>query len=264
MKFCALASGSSGNCQYIEHKDTKILVDAGLTGKKIEENLKEIDVDPSSIDAIFVTHEHIDHIKAVGVLSRRYDMKIFSNLKTLNQMLPTVKKLDPKNVYIFENNKAFEFKDIHVDPIDTFHDCIEGCGFVINALDTQNKISIMTDTGWVNSESLEKMEGSDIYYIEANHDKEMLLGGRYSWSLKQRIMSTRGHLSNENTAEILQKLLKRKKENIVLAHLSKDNNLEELAKNTVVGALLERNLAEERDYTIEVAKRDLPSQIYKL
>lgn len=265
MKFCALASGSSGNCQYVEHKNTKILIDAGLTGKKIEENLQKIDVNPNSIDAILVTHEHIDHIKSVGVLSRRYNIKVFTNMDTLGAMLKTVKKIEPENVYIFENNKAFEFKDMHIEPIDTFHDCARGCGFVINALDKkESKVSIMTDTGWINTETLEKMEGSNLYYIEANHDKDMLMNGRYSWALKQRINSTRGHLSNDNTKEILAKLLQRKRENIVLAHLSKDNNLEELAKSTVTEGLMCKNLAEDRDYTIEVAKRELPSQIYEL
>lgn len=112
MKFCSLASGSSGNCQYIEYKDTKIIIDAGLSGKKIEENLQKIGVDASELDAIFVTHEHIDHIKSVGVLSRRHNLKVFSNMMTLDAMLPTVKKLDPKILLFSKTEKILHLKTL--------------------------------------------------------------------------------------------------------------------------------------------------------
>ena len=261
MKFCSLASGSSGNCQYVEYKDTKIIIDAGLSGKKIEENLGKIGVKASEIDAVFVTHEHIDHIKSVGVLSRRHDLKVFSNMMTLDGMLPTVKKLDPKNTFIFENGKNFTFKDLEIMPISTFHDCASGCGFVIKG---NKKISLLTDTGWVNQDAMEKMDGSELFYLESNHDVDMLVHGSYPYPTKQRILSTKGHLSNENAAEVLSMILKKKQEQVLLGHLSTDNNLPDLALKTINDTLASENKIENTDYKIDVAPRFVPSEVYEL
>ena len=261
MKFCSLASGSSGNCQYVEYKDTKIIIDAGLSGKKIEENLEKIGVNASDIDAVFVTHEHIDHIKSVGVLSRRHDLKVFSNMMTLDGMLPTVKKLDPKNTFIFENGKSFTFKDLEIMPISTFHDCASGCGFVIKG---NKKISLLTDTGWVNQDAMEKMDGSELFYLESNHDVDMLVHGSYPYPTKQRILSTKGHLSNENAAEVLSMILKKKQEQVLLGHLSTDNNLPDLALKTINDTLASENKIENTDYKIDVAPRFMPSEVYEL
>ena len=261
MKFCSLSSGSSGNCQYIEYKDTKIIIDAGLSGKKIEENLEKIGVKASDIDAVFVTHEHIDHIKSVGVLSRRHNLKVFSNMMTLDGMLPTVKKLDPKNTFIFENRKSFTFKDLEIMPISTFHDCASGCGFVIKG---NKKISLLTDTGWVNQDAMEKMDGSELFYLESNHDVDMLVHGSYPYPTKQRILSTKGHLSNENAAEVLSMILKKKQEQVLLGHLSTDNNLPDLALKTINDTLASENKIENTDYKIDVAPRFVPSEVFEL
>ncbi|RVU55651.1 MBL fold metallo-hydrolase [Anaerosphaera multitolerans] len=261
MKFCSLASGSSGNCEYIEYKNTKILIDAGLSGKKIEELLNSIDVKASEIDAIFVTHEHIDHIKGVGVLSRRYGTKVFATPETFNRMLPTTKEIKTENSFFFENSKPFHFKDLFVEPISSFHDCANGTCFSITG---SKKVSIVTDTGWISSEMLEKMANSALYYIEANHDYEMLINGSYPWSLKQRISSNRGHLSNENTAEILQKLITRRKEVVMLSHLSRDNNLPMLATRTVRDFLSNKNILEGTDYILEVSPREEASKVHRL
>ena len=261
MKFCSLASGSSGNCQYIEYKDTKIIIDAGLSGKKIEENLEKIGVKASDIDAVFVTHEHIDHIKSVGVLSRRHNLKVFSNMMTLDGMLPTVKKLNPKNTFIFENEKSFTFKDLEIMPISTFHDCASGCGFVIKG---NKKISLLTDTGWVNQDAMEKMDGSELFYLESNHDVDMLVHGSYPYPTKQRILSTKGHLSNENAAEVLSMILKKKQEQVLLGHLSTDNNLPDLALKTINDTLASENKIENTDYKIDVAPRFVPSEVFEL
>lgn len=261
MKFCSLASGSSGNCQYIEYKDTKIIIDAGLSGKKIEDNLGKIGVKANEIDAILVTHEHIDHIKSVGVLSRRHNIKVFSNMMTLEGMLPVVKKLDPKNTFIFENGKSFTFKDLEIMPISTFHDCASGCGFVVTG---DKKISLLTDTGWVNADAMEKMDDSELFYLESNHDVDMLINGSYPYPTKQRILSTKGHLSNENAAEVLSMLLKKKKEKILLGHLSSDNNLPEVALKTVKDLLSVEHKEDNIDYTIDVAPKFLPSKVFEL
>ncbi len=261
MKFVSISSGSSGNCQYIEYKNTKILIDAGPSGKKIEENLKSVGIDPKTIDAIFVTHEHIDHVKSVGVLSRRHDIKVFSNIETAQAMTPIVKNIKSENIFIFENNKPFIFKDLYIKAIDTFHDCQKGCGYVIRG---NKKISVLTDTGWVNSNCLENMEGSSLYYLEANHDVNMLMNGSYSWSLKKRISSTRGHLSNDNCAEVLENLISKKQEIVILAHLSKENNLPDLAKKTTEEYLKSKNIIKDIDYKLDIAPRYDAGKIYDL
>ncbi|CDZ75586.1 Metallo-beta-lactamase superfamily hydrolase [Peptoniphilus sp. ING2-D1G] len=261
MKFCSLSSGSSGNSQYIEYKDTKVLVDAGHSGKKIEDLLKSAGLDIKDIDAIFLTHEHIDHVKGVGVLSRRYDIKVFTTLETYKAMTCITKEIDSKNLYLFENNKPFYFKDLYIDPMDSFHDCIKGTCYSIIG---NKKISIVTDTGWVNSEMMDKMTGSSLYYIEANHDTDMLLQGTYPWVIKQRILSNRGHLSNENAAEVLTKLLDRNNELVMLSHLSKDNNDPKLAIRTIRDSLQRNNIKEGIDYIMEVSPREIVSNIYEL
>ncbi|WP_138160470.1 MBL fold metallo-hydrolase [Peptoniphilus catoniae] len=261
MKFCSLSSGSSGNCQYLEYKNTKILIDAGLSGKKIENLLKDINVDIDSIDAIFLTHEHIDHVKGAGVLSRRHNMKIFTTEETFKAMLPITKEISGENIYFFQNNKAFNFKDLYIDPMDSFHDCVKGTCYSIIG---NKKISIVTDTGMVSPEMMERIKGSSLYYLESNHDSDMLIQGSYPWSTKQRIMSTRGHLSNDNAAKILERLLSKSEEIVMLSHLSRDNNDPKLAVRTVRDSLTNKNIREGIDYIMEVSPRDSVSTIYDL
>lgn len=254
MKLIPLSSGSSGNSIFIEENNTRILIDAGHSGKKIESLLKDIDVDPSTIDAIFVTHEHIDHVKGVGVLHRRYKMDVFASEVTFRAMESQVKKIDGEKIKIFQNSIGFRYKDLYIEPMEIYHDCQEGNSFVIHSKD--EKATILTDTGWVNTEMMKKMDGSDIYYLEANHNVEMLVNGTYPWQTKQRILSNRGHLSNENAGEILNKLLRKKGERIILAHLSSDNNSPSIALKEVNTKLRESGKIEGVDYTIKVAKRD--------
>jgi len=261
MRFCSLSSGSDGNCQYIEHKNTKILIDAGHSGKRIKELLSLIDINIEDIDAVFVTHEHMDHCKGVGVISRRHNIKVFANENTFKAMSPFVKKISLENAFQFNNGKAFQFKDLFIEPMPIFHDCLGGTSFIIHG--GKEKICIITDTGWISASMMEKAQGSDLFYLEANHDLDMLIGGTYTWAQKQRIMSNEGHLSNENAGKVLSKLLRRKKEKILLAHLSLENNTPERAKKTVKDLLLEKNLQEGRDYFLEAAPRYLPSNVYE-
>lgn len=261
MRYISIASGSSGNCQFVEYKNTRILIDAGLSGKKIEKNLKSRGIDPSTIDAILVTHEHRDHVTSVGVLSRRYNIKVFSNIETAQAMTPVVKKINSENIYIFENNRAFNFKDLKIKAFDTFHDCQKGCGFVIMG---NKKISLLTDTGWVNSNAFESMKGSSLYYLESNHDVDMLINGRYTWASKKRIMSTKGHLSNENCAEVLEKLLSKNQEIVVLGHLSNENNNPEIAAKTNEQYLNSKYIIRDVDYTLDVAPRYEAGKVYDL
>lgn len=262
MKFCALASGSSGNCQYIETKEKRILVDAGLSGKAIERNLQAIGVDPSSLDAIFVTHEHNDHIKGVGILARRYGLEVFANENTWLAMEKTIKPIYDHKKHVYRSNESFRYGDLSIYPMPLFHDAVEGCGYVMAS--GKKKLSILTDTGWVNTSMLEHMANSDLYYIESNHDVEMLRNGPYPRVLKDRIASTRGHLSNEHCAELLTSLVQKKKEHIVLAHLSGENNLPLLAARSTRDKLAERSIYEGIDFMLEVAKPKEPTQLIEL
>lgn len=257
MKFQPLISGSSGNCQYIETKETKILVDAGMTGKKIQELLEEIQVDPKDLDGILVTHEHYDHTSAVGVLARRHGIKVFANENTWMAMEKTVKTIPVRQREVFTTGEDFHIKDLHVQTFPTFHDCVHGTSFVLE--DGRTKVSMLTDTGWVSTSMMEKMKGADLYYIEANHDEEMLRTGPYSFALKQRIASNRGHLSNHHAADVLSKMLEKKNEHVILAHMSTDNNDPLLATRTFREDLALCNIHEGLHFTMEVAKKASPS-----
>lgn len=261
MKFCSLSSSSSGNCQYVEYNNTKILIDAGKSGKQIEKLLDSIDVDIKDIDAIFLTHEHIDHVKGAGVLSRRHNLKVFTTQESYQAMQKITKDIKSENLYFFENDRSFTFKDLYIEPINSFHDCVDGSCYNIIG---DKKISLVTDTGIVDQNILEKMKDSNLYYIEANHDKDMLINGLYPWSTKQRIMSNFGHLSNDNAAEILKRLLNKKNEIVMLAHLSKDNNDPKLAARTIRDSLDENNIKEGIDYIMEVSPKDATSKMYEL
>lgn len=260
MNFQPLISGSSGNCQYIETKETKILVDAGMTGKKIQELLREIQVDPKDLDGILVTHEHYDHTSAVGVLARRYGLQVFANENTWMAMEKTVKKIPSQQRQVFSTGETFHIKDLEVGTIPIFHDCVHGTSFILQ--DKDCKVAMLTDTGWVSTAMLEKMQGANLYYIEANHDEEMLRTGPYSFALKQRIASNRGHLSNHHAADVLSKLLEKKKEHVILAHLSTDNNDPLLATRSIRESLGKKDLHEGLHFTLEVAKRTRPSDLF--
>lgn len=262
LKFCSLSSGSSGNCQYIEAGETKILIDAGFSGKKVEALLKSIDVEPETIDAIFVTHEHIDHSKGVGVLSRRFDIPIYANKNTFLGMEKTVGKLKEKNIKVFTTGEDLNFKDLDIHPFHTFHDALEPVGYSI--FYKNKKISIITDTGWVNNEMIDKIKGSDLYFLESNHDIEMLKFGSYPYHLKQRIMSTKGHLSNDDAATLLCNILKKEKEIVLLCHLSQDNNAPCLALQTITNTLKDKGIDALKDIKLGLSHRDRATEVFSI
>lgn len=254
IKFCSLSSGSSGNCQYIETENSRILIDAGFSGKRIEHLLELIGVHPSSIDGILVTHEHIDHSLGVGILSRRYDIPIYANANTWIGMHPTIKAIKEKNTKIFKTNGNFDIKDIGIHPIGVFHDALEPVGYII--YNGKTKISILTDTGRITEEIRNEIKDSNLYFIESNHDLRMLREGSYPWSLKKRIMSTHGHLSNDDAGLILGDVLSGSGEVVLLGHLSQDNNLPELAYNTVRESILNQGIDVDNDISLNLSYRD--------
>lgn len=262
IRFCSLSSGSSGNCQYIETDNTKILIDAGLSGKRIETLLSSIGVCPTTLDGIFVTHEHIDHSKGVGIFSRRYNLPIYANSNTWIGMSKIIGEVKENNTKVFISEKDININDLTIHPFKTSHDALEPVGY--NIFYKKTKISIMTDTGWVNDNMKNKIKDSHLYFIESNHDVKMLREGSYPWPLKQRIMSTKGHLSNDDAGMILADVLRGNREIVLLAHLSQDNNRPEVAQETVRNSILSQGIDVDRDIRLEISFRDKATKVFSL
>ena len=263
LKYCSIGSGSSGNCHYVGSKDTNILVDAGLSGKKITGSLEEIGVDPTKLDGILVTHEHSDHIKGIGILSRRYKLPIYINYKTWLATKSKIGKVDENLVNIFENDKAYNIKDLLVKPFSISHDASDPVGFSFTN-EKDNKISIATDIGHVSENIRKNILGSDLVILESNYDKEMLLMSSYTYALKKRVMSDIGHLSNEDAAKFVVDLINNGTEHILLAHLSRENNFPQLAYETSNHILKENSMIIGKDVNLDILLRDSLSSLHEV
>lgn len=218
-------------------------------------------MDPRELDAIFITHEHKDHICGAGILSRRYNIPIFANGETWQAMAGAIKKISQENIKEFRIEENFYFKDIFIKPVPTFHDAINPNGYVFET--ESSKISIITDTGWINTSIQETIKNSNIYFLESNHDVDMLKNGTYPWPLKQRVLSTRGHLSNDNCSDVIESVVKGNGEVIILSHLSKDNNSPEIAYNNMSKTLDKMGIdLIDGAVTLEVAPRYANSKVY--
>ncbi|SFS36708.1 MBL fold metallo-hydrolase [Marininema halotolerans] len=240
MKYSILASGSTGNSLYIETDHIRLLIDAGLSGKQLEAKLKEIGADPTQLDALLVTHEHIDHVKGLGVFARRYQLPIYMNEATWTSLPTSVGAIHPDQQRIFPVLSTLQLKDITVQSFPISHDAAQPMGFCFHNEDVS--LGLVTDTGYINQRIVDKVRGANVLIFESNHDVEMLRMGSYPWNIKRRILSDVGHLSNEDAAEALLDILKGEGEDIHLAHLSQDNNLTELAHLTVRNILEEEGL----------------------
>ncbi|SKA96998.1 Phosphoribosyl 1,2-cyclic phosphodiesterase [Caloramator quimbayensis] len=254
MEFCSIFSGSSGNCLYVASDRTKILVDAGLSGKKIQEGLKEIGINPCDIDAIVITHEHDDHIKSAGILSRRFNIPIYANTNTWEAMIDKLGEVKRENIKIFDDYNSFEIGDVFVIPYEIPHDAVKPCGYSFT--DGNVKISIATDIGYASDNVKENIKDSDLILLESNHDVEMLKVGPYPYPLKLRILGDKGHLSNEAAGNTIVDILNSKIKKIILGHLSKTNNYPQLALRTVLSILEMNNIRDGRDVDIDIALRD--------
>ncbi len=228
MKFSVLSSGSKGNTTYIETSKTKILIDAGNTSRYIINRLKELDVSPEEIDAILITHTHTDHINGLKILSK----KIKGDIYITKKMYPHLDYL--MNYKIIEDNEI-KINDIKIEIIHTSHDTEESLGYIVNH---RNKsIVYITDTGYINRKYFDILKNRTIYIFESNHDIEMLNNGRYPINIRKRILSDKGHLSNYDSAKYLSNFIGDNTKEIILAHLSEENNTEELAMNTLKNRL---------------------------
>ncbi|MDO4942877.1 MAG: MBL fold metallo-hydrolase [Lachnospiraceae bacterium] len=259
MRLTSIASGSSGNCIYVGSDEANILVDAGISGKRIENGLKELSVDPKSLDAILVTHEHIDHIAGLGVMARRYHLPLYMTEKTAEAVLHTksVGKIDTDLFEMIRPNRPFKIKDMSIDATSIWHDAADPVCYSIESKGV--KASVATDLGNYYEGIVEKTKDSDILFVEANHDINMLQVGPYPYYLKQRILSNRGHLSNDRSAQFLADIISKNTREVFLGHLSKENNYAELAYETVKLSLQEQGIFS--GFKMQVAKRDEVSEL---
>lgn len=248
LKVSILASGSSGNVTYIESEKKKLLVDSGLSGKKITELLKKINRDVADLDGILVTHEHRDHVHGVGVLARKYHLDVYANEQTWEAMSPIIGTIKTEQKYLFEMGKTMTIGDIDVESFGVSHDAIAPQFYSFHK-DSKNFV-MLTDTGYVSDRMRGIVSNADAYLFESNHDLEMLRMGNYPWHLKQRILGDKGHLSNEDGALALSEIIGDATKRVYLGHLSKDNNLKELAHLTAVNILREKETGVEDKFSV--------------
>ena len=247
-----------GNCLYVESDNTKLLIDAGVSLKKIEKGLDTINVSPSSLDGILVTHEHSDHIQSLGNLSKKFNLPVFANSETFDAMPKQTDKISTENINKFKIKQKFSINDIEITPFAIPHDAANPCGFNISCND--DKISIATDIGHMTNEILKQLEGSKFVLLESNYDTEVLKLSKYPFSLKQRIAGPNGHLSNEIASKVINYLLQGNLKTAMLGHLSKESNFPELAYQTVVNELINSN-SDVSKLSLSVASRNEPSKL---
>ncbi len=260
--FCTLGSGSKGNSYLVGNDKNKILVDAGLSAKCIATNLTELGVNPNEIDGIVVTHEHMDHIAGIRVLSKKYGIPVYANEKTMSAILHKMPDIESKFVRTFKNGESFYIGSLDVSPFKTPHDSACSCGYSIYS--GINKVTVATDLGHMNSSVMENLKQSDILVLEANHDIQMLINGPYSPFLKQRVQGPKGHLSNDLCGQTLAKLLDYGLKQIILAHLSEENNTPQIAYNTVTKYLLQRGAQDQKDVYIDIAAQEHRGKCYRI
>ena len=260
LEFCSLYSGSSGNSLLVKTENTNILIDAGVSSKKIETALNSIDIDPSSLDGILITHEHTDHVQGLGTFAKKYDLPVFVNQKTLDAMPKQKEKISEKNINLIKIEEKFEIKDLKIKPFAIPHDAVNPCGF--NIFKDNRKISIATDIGHMSNGIIKNLEDSLFILLEANYDPEVLMCSKYPYQLKTRIAGPTGHLSNEMAGKTISYLLKSGLKQAMLGHLSKESNFPEDTYKTVIDELMPN--FSENNFKLSVAKRDESSPLISI
>lgn len=262
MKLCSITSGSSGNCICVGSDNTTLLIDAGISGKRIECGLNSIDMTTKDVDGILITHEHSDHIKGLGVLARKYGIPIYTTEGTKEAILsnPSVGKISEDLFCCICADYPFCIGDLEVAPFSIYHDAADPLGYRINQGD--HSVAVATDLGHYDDYIVKHLQDLDMLLLEANHDVNMLQVGSYPYYLKRRILSDRGHLSNETAGRLLCEVLHDKMKAVLLGHLSQENNYAALAYETVCAEVtMGNNPYKASDFDISVAKRDMPSKL---
>ncbi len=263
--FCPLRSGSSGNALFVQAGVTRVLVDAGLSGRAVERALKDIGVAPDTLSAILLTHEHSDHIQGVGVLSRRFDLPVYATEGTWGALegKPGMEGVAPKNRIAFAAGEGFYVRDLAVSPFSIPHDAADPVGFSL--MYGNQKLSIATDIGHISPGWMNALHGADLALLESNHDPSMLrMSARYPARLKARILGKRGHLSNPDCGKALCQLVKLGLRHVILGHLSAETNTPALALDTVCAVLEEEGIRPQDDVSVDLAYRDRTGRFYEI
>lgn len=232
MRFCSISSGSNGNCTFIETGEQRLLLDIGLSAKQIETLLQEKGIDPGTITAVFVTHEHSDHTRGVGVWARRYKVPVMATAGTWKGMEKAIGPVPPELRFEITSGKGYRMSDLRIEAIPTSHDANDPCAYTVESKGC--KASVITDTGYITQTMIRHLFDSDIAIVESNHDVDMLMHGSYPASLKKRIRGNLGHLSNDDCGKALALVRSRNANGVfLLGHLSEENNRPPLALETV-------------------------------
>ena len=264
MYYCPLYSGSSGNCAWIATGRSRLLVDAGLSGKAIETALAALKQNPHALQGILITHEHQDHTRGAGVLSRRLGIPIYANEATWEAMGRDLGKIAPQHRRVFGSNQEFYLGDLEVYPYSISHDAADPVGFAFHH--NGRRVVQMTDLGRYDSRIVDIAAGADLVLVEANHDPTLLEQGPYPQHLKRRIRSHQGHLSNQEAGALCGELLNRGTHRFILGHLSGENNSEQLAYDTVCRELHRQGcqVGQQGDAQVFMAHRDRVTEVFRL
>ncbi len=265
MLFTSIASGSSGNCSYFGSGSTHILIDVGITCKRISDSLRELGVDMTEVKGIFITHEHIDHVKGLFIISKKYHIPIYATPETLTQIRIQDKKdeIDPELYHPIMADTWVHIDNVSVYPFCNTHDAAGPVSYRIEC--GSRAVAVSTDLGNFTSYTVKNLLGLDALILEANHDLRMLEVGPYPYSLKRRILSDYGHLSNVRCGELLCEIMNKRLCNVFLGHLSKENNIPELAYTTVQNVLRDSLAPQEWEQLhLMVANRDTVSELVTL
>ena len=249
--FLSLVSGSSGNCTLVSHKNTTLLADCGLSCKKLEQIFQTLKIYPADLDGILVTHEHSDHIKGIGTLSKKYNLPVYATVKTHEQM--TDLRINDINIKYVTPDIDFEIGDIGIKPFSIPHDAAGPVGY--NFFFDEKKLSLATDIGEMTDSIMSKLKGSLAVLLESNHDINMVKTGKYPAFLKQLILGKFGHLSNESAAKTALELAKTGTKHMMLGHLSNENNTPKTAFCETAKLLVNNGVELQKDMTLTVASR---------
>jgi len=262
--FCTIASGSSGNCAVVGSDSTRVLIDAGLSGKRIEAGLSAAGVVPQDIDAILITHEHSDHIQGAGIYSRRFDVPIYATPGTWEAMesYNSLGKVHPRNKMLVYSGERLVLNDLCIHPFAIPHDAAEPVGYSVES--EGRKVAVATDIGRTTPLIERHIMDCDILLLEANHDVDLLENGPYPLPLQRRILGERGHLSNVAAGQLLRKVYSERLTHIYLGHLSEDNNRPAVAFQTVRDILNIHGIDTADTVRLRVAERHRPGQPVRL
>ncbi|MBQ9828314.1 MAG: MBL fold metallo-hydrolase [Lachnospiraceae bacterium] len=264
MRFGSIASGSSGNSLYLNAGDASFLIDAGISCKRIVEGITGFGRYPSEIDAIFITHEHTDHISGLPVFMKKYHIPLYATEKTLDEILkaPGGSSIDPEDLYVIAPERPFTIKGVDITPYRISHDAADPVGYTFSY--EGRKIGIATDIGVYDEQTVKSLQDCSLLYVEANHDLTMLQVGPYPYHLKRRIAGDRGHLSNENCAKLVCDVMNSDLRHVILGHLSKENNFPDVALSTVKCDICMKLGSSDLPFTLDVAPRSSMSALYTI